>query len=271
MHKLATKTLIFACLAAIAAGRLLAQAGAESRPNPPSSEDLLTLIDVGVPDEQILEFLDGHGWPEDMTPEGFAPAFRSKISPRLRAAILDHLYDGTGRRDLADRFRVFEREEEPTLSVLFPRMLVAQTSSTDPLCVEFHPPKDSKLFIGTRYFAFLLPVAESAMEASDAVLKRGVFESIVATLKSLKSSQTVFDAPVETVLSDAASKKSWPLLLMQTADGASHRPGLIAACVVRRPRTHDLLVLGLATGPDVAPRTVRPFLDDLAVMAGSAR
>jgi len=266
----ARRLVLVLCVAAAALPRLSAQDGAASRPGT-TTADLLTLVDVGVADDAILAHLEARGWPVDMTPETVAPAFRAAIGAPLRAAILDRLYAGTRRLDLAQRFKVYEIETPVPLGLLVPRAMQVEQTAQAPLVLELRPPREAPHFQATHFFAFVLELPETAAGATDAALKRGFFESLIGALRARIARRWTVEPPIETVLADAATKGSWPLILFQATDATTHRPGVLAATVVRRPERRDVVVLGLTTGPDVTPRALRPLLEDLATMAASVR
>lgn len=265
---MASRIIIHLLLAAAFGVSAFSQTSQPSATDGPSTRDIVVLVDVGVRDDEILDFLDRRGWPADLSPETASPIFQRGIGKRLRAAILEKMYGQREKRSLVERFNVYSIDEPRKISMLLPKGYVPTVVSTVPTVIEFRRRDDVRICFGTRYFLFHLDLGSRAIEFTEPALKRGAFEAL---LDSMSERGLSIETPIETLLSDTAGKHQWPLLIVHLKAGARTGQGVLLATLVRSRETGEVTVLGATTGPDVSRFAIQGVLDDLADMAGSLR
>jgi hypothetical protein len=260
--------IILISIAALACGGAVAHAQ-ETRPSGRDAglEALMVLLDVGVPDAEILRYFAARGWPAELTRESLAAVFRRPMGATLRAALLARVSEHTATGALPERFRVLDLDKELGVSLLYPRALKPHVETGQPASIEFRDRAQAAWFDGTRYFAWFFE--SSGWESSSiAALARVVFDTLVA---SLRAQGLHVAEPMISACSDERTKRTFPLLIAHVEAAASSGKGVFVVALARQPGSTKIAVLGFATGPDVSHSATEPLIDDLAQMLAAVR
>lgn len=235
-----------------------------TRPDPLVADDLMLLLEVGVPEDEILAIGDRVGWPRRL---GHAQLERMVLlgaGPRLCERLLLVLGDQPDRRKLLAGWHPsgFDHGRDWRIALLAPGDLTASTLP-DGSGLLFEEVAKGVLLEGRSLFVAAHPAAGWRPD-NERALARLAFE---AARDGLDARALRTGVAVEHTLMDPAGGGSFAMLDCIVEDPESGRRGLLAVAVRVLAPQGLVLVAGIAVplgedGPDP--------LNELGILLGSA-